>query len=119
MEDYLSAYGWHFSKKMCEFAVSLLKDKNGNVMAVTKEQTDTMLRNNGIHIDQNSGYDYVYVFAWLKSTLYGSAILDETRLAAAVKDYMDGHNAYEEMAFTHFYSDVIACGHVIIWEDML
>lgn len=28
MEVYLSNFGWHFNKKMCEFAVSLMKKLN-------------------------------------------------------------------------------------------
>lgn len=28
MTDYLSIYGWHFSKKMCEWAVSKMKAEN-------------------------------------------------------------------------------------------
>ena len=32
MTDYLSIYGWHFSKKMCEWAVSkiVIKEKEGH-----------------------------------------------------------------------------------------
>lgn len=119
MEEYLSLYGWHFSKKMCEFAISDLKDQNGNRMTMTKEQVDVLLANAGVLLDHKDGYDYVYAAAWLKSILYGSSILDETRLATAVKDYMDGRNSYEEMTFTHFYADCIGKGTVVIWEDML
>jgi hypothetical protein len=25
LEDYLSCYGWHFNKKLCDFAVSQMK----------------------------------------------------------------------------------------------
>lgn len=28
MEAYLSNFGWHFNKKMCDFAVSLMKKIN-------------------------------------------------------------------------------------------
>ena len=28
MDAYLSNYGWHFSKKMCEWAVSNMRDRN-------------------------------------------------------------------------------------------
>lgn len=28
MKEYLDTYGWHFSKKMCEWAVSMMKRKN-------------------------------------------------------------------------------------------
>lgn len=119
MEEYLSAYGWHFSKKMCEFAISKLKDRNGNPMTMTKEQAESMLDSYGVRLDNNSGYDHVYAAAWLKAMLYGSSILDDTRLATAVKDYMDGYNSYDEMPFTHFYADCIGKGTVVIWEDML
>lgn len=30
MEDYLSQYGWHFSKKMCEYATSRMYKKDAN-----------------------------------------------------------------------------------------
>lgn len=29
MDDYLSSYGYHFSKAMCEWAVSMMRDRNG------------------------------------------------------------------------------------------
>ena len=44
MDKYLSHYQWHFSKKMCEFAVSrMYKTKDGKKQKIepyTKEQTD-------------------------------------------------------------------------------
>ena len=30
MEKYLAEHGWNFSKKLCEYAVSKMKDRNGN-----------------------------------------------------------------------------------------
>jgi hypothetical protein len=30
MDNYLQNYGWHFSKKMCEWAVSMMKGREGN-----------------------------------------------------------------------------------------
>ena len=37
MEAYLSNFGWHFNKKMCDFAVSLMKKINP---ATGKKRTD-------------------------------------------------------------------------------
>ena len=44
MEDYLEYNGWHFNKKMCDFATSRMYKMNGNrtefVKPFTKEQVD-------------------------------------------------------------------------------
>lgn len=38
---YLEKNGWSFSKKMCEFAVSRMKDRDGKkIEPITKEQID-------------------------------------------------------------------------------
>ena len=40
MQDYLSAYGWHFSRKMCDWAVSRMKTKNGALEPLSREELD-------------------------------------------------------------------------------
>ena len=46
MEAYLSNFGWHFNKKMCEFAVSLMKKLNPStgkkerIEPISKEKVD-------------------------------------------------------------------------------
>ena len=34
MEEYLSNYGWHFSKAMCMWAISMMKDRKGESFEV-------------------------------------------------------------------------------------
>ena len=47
MRSYLKAYGWHFSKAMCDWAVSMMEKEDGNgkkvkITPFTKEQVDEM-----------------------------------------------------------------------------
>ena len=50
MKEYLSIYGWHFSKKMCEWAVSrMYKDGEDNkpeqaIPNYTRERVDLLLK---------------------------------------------------------------------------
>ncbi len=118
MEDYLSMYGWHFSKKLCEFAISRMRDRNGNKISMTKEQAEELLKRNGVQVN-SEGYDHVYVMAMAKADHYGSAINDEAHLALFVRDYLQDPDGYDEVAMTRFYADCIGSGTVISWEDVI
>lgn len=122
MEDYLSQYGWHFSKKMCEWAVSKMyklagKDK-AYITPWTKEEVDSLLDKYNVKIDK-IGYDYVYAANMCKADYFGSSIADEGHVAMFVKDYIGDSDGYEEMPFTRFYADCIGKGCPISWEDMI
>lgn len=119
MKDYLSNYGWHFSKKMYEFAVSNMTDRNNSrLRTMSKDEIDTILKNSGVSI-KYKGYDGPYVFMMAKSDFLGSSILNDQLLAKFVKDYIEDKDGYDDVSFTRFYADCIAKGSVIIWEDML
>lgn len=125
MEDYLAANGWHFNKKMCDWAVGKMKKRSANgekaekVTPVTKDEVDQMLMKHGIVLDNEIGYDYVYVANMVKADAWRSSIEDEMHHARAIKDYVDDIDGYEEAPFTRFYSDCIGKGIPINWEDML
>ena len=57
MEAYLSNFGWHFNKKMCEFAVSLMKKLNPStgkkerIEPISKEKVDELLTRYGIKLE--------------------------------------------------------------------
>ena len=124
MKEYLSSYGWHFSKKMCDWAVSRMykKDERGNrtyIQELSKDYIDSLLTNYGVKLKENKGYDYVYVANMCKADLYESSIKDEEKLAYFIRDYIDDGDAYEGMPFTRFYADCIGSGTPIIWEDMI
>ena len=120
LEKYLSMYGWHFSKKLCNFAVSnMRKDSGEKIAPITKEALDLLLAKNGIELDNKFGYDYVFVANMCKADYLGSSVTDEAHLAKFVKDYCDDPDGYSELPMTRFYADTIGKGIPIIWEDML
>lgn len=125
MKNYLSIYGWHFSKKMCDWAVSRMYKKeeenkseqpNSNY---TRDKVDILLKRYDLKLENNKGYDDVYVANMCKFDFLGSSIDNEIKLAQFIKDYIDDADAYEGMPFTRFYADCIGSGTPIIWEDMI
>ena len=125
MREYLSTYGWHFSKKMCEWAISrMYKDGEDNkpeqaIPNYTRERVDLLLKRFNLKLEKNKGYDDVYVANMCKFDFLGSSIDNEMKLAQFIQDYIDDADAYEGMPFTRFYADCIGSGTPIIWEDML
>lgn len=124
MEDYLSMYGWHFSKKMCEWAVSLMSHKevpNGTskIEMLDHDAVKEMLRRYGVELKSVIGYDADYVLHMAKADYYGSSIIDEQHLTLFVKDYLEDVDGYDEVAFTRFYADCIGKGEIIPWEDVI
>ena len=120
MRAYLSLYGWHFSKKMCDWAISGMRDRNGKkVQLRSKEQVDSILSTYGIRLDNDKGYDKVFVFHMGMSDYYGSSITDESGVAKYVKDLLDDADGYDGIAFSRFFADCSAKGVPIIWEDMI
>ncbi len=124
MEDYLAFNGWHFNKKMCEWAVSKMYKINvakrkEYISPYTKETVENLLKANNVKLDNEVGYDAVYVANMAKADFYGSSISDDAHLAKFIKDYLDDPDGYEGIVFTRFYADCIGSGTPIMWEDML
>lgn len=122
MEEYIGYYGWHFSKKMCEWAVSKMfkKDANGREIEprrYTKEQLENLMQRFGINIPFS--YDALYVANMCSADFLGSSVMDEQHLAMYVKDVIKDPDAYDGMVFTRFYADCIGSGTPIDWEDMV
>lgn len=120
MEAYLSSYGWHFSKPLCEWAVSKMRDRNGDkVQMKPKEEVEIILKRNNMEIENDHGYDKVFVMHMGLSDYFGSSIADEAHLARYVKDVLDDKDGYDGIALTRFLADCSAKGVPIIWEDVI
>lgn len=124
MEDYLAQNGWHFNKKMCNWATSKMRKKDAagksvKISPYTKEDVDNVLTRNNVKLENDWGYDAVYVANMCIADFLGSSILDESRMAQYIKNVIDDPDGYEGMVFTRFYADCIGSGHPIMWEDML
>lgn len=120
MKAYLSLYGHHFSKKMCEWAVGNMKDRNGNrVQMRTREQVENLLRARGIELKNNKGYDAVFAFHMCISDYLGSSVSDEVHALLYVKDTLDDRDGYDGIVFDRFIADCNGKGEPIIWADMI
>ncbi len=125
METYLSNFGWHFNKKMCEFAVSLMKKVNAatgkkeRITPISKDKVDELLTSYGIKLDNNSLYDYVYVANMGKADFLKSSIPDEQHLALYIKDSIDDPDAPDGAVMRRWYATMIAAGEPIEWDEML
>lgn len=123
MREYLATYGWHFSKKMCEWAISRMKvEKNGKpekLDAMKRDEVEELLKKLAVKLENDKGYDAVYVANMAKADYFKSSIPDEAHLAMFVKDYIDDVDSYPGMPFTRFYADCIGSGTPIMWEQML
>ena len=111
MADYLSQYGWHFSKKMENKSTG----KEEKLEPISKEQVEELLKKYSINLEKDAGYDSVYVANMAKK----GSITDEAHLALFIKDYIDDVDAYNGMPFTRFYADCIGSGNPIMWEQMM
>lgn len=120
MREYLSFHGYHFSKKMCEWAVGNMRDKNGKALnMMTYEQTETLLKNYGIKLENDNGYDKVFVIHMCFSDYLRGSVPDERYAAIYVKEVLDDKDGYPEIAFMRFLADCSGKGVSIRWEDMI
>ena len=120
MRAYLGTYGEHFSKELCEDAVKMMRDRQGNpVQMASKEDIKTMFENNGVTLGRNTLYDAVYVHAMARADYWGSSLDDEAHLAMFIGDYLNDTDGYEGKAFNRWYADMCKMGVVLDWEDYL
>lgn len=120
MEEYLERYGRHFNKKLFDFAVSMMVDRNNKKPSVwDKEASEKLIQDNGVSIKNTVGHDAAYVLNMARSDYYGSSIVEDSRLALYVKDYIDDIDGNPTRAFDEFYINCVAKGVPIFWEEML
>ena len=121
LDAYLSSHGHHFSKPMLEWAVSMMRDRDGKkVQLIEKKDLDEKMKSYGVQLKRNEGYyDPVYVWCMVKADYLGSSVTDEIRQAMYVKDYIDDPDGNPTRAFDEFYINCIAKGIDIPWEDMI
>jgi hypothetical protein len=52
-KKYQRLYGPHFTKELCDFAVSLMQTDKGIIEPITKSQLEEKMKAQGIHLDYN------------------------------------------------------------------
>jgi hypothetical protein len=125
MRKYLQNNGWHFNKKACTWAVSLMKKENPTtkkkekIEPYSKEQVDEMLKKYNITLENNVGYDYVFVANMGKADYLKSSIPDEQHLALYVKDVIDDVDAGDGVTMRRWFATMVANGEIVEWDEFL
>ena len=120
LEEYIDMYGYHFNKKLYEWAVSMMRDRNENKLTPkTKEEVEAFLRTQGVSVKNNKGWDLPYVHAMLMADCWGSSYADEKHLALGIKDFLDDIDGNPTKAFDHFVVDCKGKKEPIFWEEFL
>lgn len=126
LRKYLLNFGPHFNKKLCEYAVSLMKKagpdgKPQRITPMTREEVDALLKTHGVEMKNNVLYDHVFVANMVKSDQLGSSVPDAKHHALAVKDYIDDVDKAEGYLFNRWMADLCGLGpqYIPYWEDMI
>lgn len=119
-EIYLAENGWHFNKKACEYAVQYLKDRNKKpIKPYSKEEVDELLKRQNVSLENNKGWDYVYVANMAKSDMDGSPLSDDRSIAAYIKIVIDDADAADGEVMACWYVKMLRRHIPIDWEMFL
>lgn len=118
MSEYLRHNGWHFNRRMCEFAVSLMRKDGKRIDPWRKEDVDELLKSASEQIDCTD-HDYVYVANMAKADFLGGCLADNSAVAKYVSDVLSDEDQADGFIFNRFYADCARNGVGIPWEDVL
>ena len=123
MLNYIRYHGYHFNKQLCDFASSKLYKyeltKKVKVTPYTKEEVDNLLKRYNVKLNNNKGYDHVYVANMCKADYYGSSITDDKHVALYIKDTIDDEDAADGTTMRRWYATMVANGVMVDWDDSL
>ena len=119
MENYLSHYGWHFSKKACDWAVKHMRKDGKRIEMWDKEKVEKLLKNQGITLENDVLYDAVYVCNMAYADFWGSSISTEAHLALFIMDFVDDEDMPEGGIFAKWYACCMRGGTPIDWDSLL
>ena len=125
MERYLSYYGFHFNKKLYEFAVNGMTKRNKmtgeeeGLSPLEIEDFEKSLKRFRVNIPDNNLYDAAYLASMREADFWGSSIEDEEHMVRYIKDVLCDVDGYDGLVFCRFIADCGAKGNVIFWDRML
>lgn len=119
-KKYLRLYGPHFTKALCDFAVSKMEKMDGPIKPITKQEIDDKLKLHNVKLEYNEMYDYVYVANMCKADFLGKSVPnDDAHLCMYVKDVIDDPDGYDGQVFFRWLSDVKHTGVSIDWSEFV
>lgn len=119
MKAYLTAHGWHFSKALCDHAVAHLQTREGKPLEqpYDKHKVEELLKQHGVKLKNDKGYDAVYVCNYALAKYYGSSITSQQQLAHYIRDYLDDVSAAPSKALDEYVGRCIGEGCPVAWDE--
>lgn len=119
MLNYLRYNGPHFSEKLCEYAVSLMKRDGKKLQMMPKAEVENLLKSNNVTLENNELYDHVFVANMGRADYFGKSVPNEKYLAQYIKDVIDDEDGYDGLPFSRWYTDMCKKGKPIDWNEYL
>ena len=125
MKAYLRNYGYSFGKKACEFAISLMEKENKatgkkeKIEPYSKEKVEELMSKYGVKLENNIGYNFVYVANMSMADYWKESIEDEQHLAKHIKAIIDDVDDNPENLFRMWIAKMDGNGIPIPWEDIM
>jgi len=125
MRAYYRNYGCSFSKRACEYAVSMMRRKNAatgkdeKIEPFSKDRAEELLAKYGVKLENNINYNFVYVMNMEFADRWKSSVEDEMHLCKAVKDMIDDEDGTPDDIFSCWLTKMENKGIPIPWEDMI
>ncbi len=117
---YQRLYGPHFTKELCDFAVSLMQDDNGAIEPITKSQLEEKMKAQNITLEYDKLYDAVYVANMCKADYLGNAVPNnDYNLCMYVKKTIDDPDGYDGQPFNRWMSDIIGMHIPVDWSEFV
>lgn len=117
---YQRLYGPHFTKELCDFAVSLMQTDKGIIEPITKSQLEEKMKAQGINLEYNKLYDAVYVANMCKADYLGDAVPDnDYNLCMYVKKTIDDPDGYDGQPFNRWMSDILGMHIPVDWSEFV
>lgn len=122
MIAYLSNFGWHFNKPLCEYAISLMYYKEGDqeksVDCLTKEKVKELLTKHGVEV-KNLTYDFIYTYHMYCSDLKKVQCLDEKSKLLITKATVEDDDVADGFILRRWLATMTGNGVPIYWSDFL
>ena len=119
-KKYLKLFGPHFTKELCDFAVSMMEDENGDIKPFTKQEIEDKLKLTNTKLEYNKLYDYVYVANMCKADFLGTAVPnDDTHLCKYIKKVIDDPDGYDGQVFNRWISDMDGMHIPVDWSEFI
>lgn len=122
--EYKKRNGRHFTKELCEWAVSRMtrKDEKGNeyrIKPMEREEVERILGDYDIRLRHNQGFDHVFAANMCKADYLGDSVPDMEHLARYVRNVIDDPDGYDGIVFCRWFADMCEKKVEVPWEEFV